>query len=277
MRFLLFNRTFCSSPQNSQAGFTLIELLLIIVLLGVLAVGAINAFDGNEDQGRLNVTRLEMVELQKALLQFRRDNRELPCMAYRIGDFSPNSLNDSGNQNFESFGDGYVLPANTNASDWYEWCLDDFKNAEPSIASNALRMLNTFPYAIVDFDFLLWDGVRQSGWNGPYITSEALTDGWDNPYLLLDPELSYNQRYRCLADGTEYAVDSDDLYDCQLVSGLADPTGYELPADIVRIVSMGPNGKLESQTSQYNLMTDDLCAPPPGNPASDDLILCLIR
>ena len=107
MRCLLFNRQhFCQPENRPQSGFTLIELLLIIVLLGVLAVAAINAFEGNEDQGRLNITRLEMAELQKALLQFRRDNRELPCRVYRAGEYNPFDFENAyGNQ----FSDSYVF------------------------------------------------------------------------------------------------------------------------------------------------------------------------
>lgn len=280
MRCLLFNRQHFFQPENRpQSGFTLIELLLIIVLLGVLAVAAINAFEGNEDQGRLNITRLEMAELQKALLQFRRDNRELPCMTYRIGDFAPNTVNDFSEKNYEGYLDSFVVPSSpdtANAEQWADWCRDDFNIAGRAIASNALRMVNTFPYQVADFSYLLWDPVRQQGWNGPYISREALTDGWDNPYLLLDPELAYNQRHRCLNDSGDYAISSD-LYDCQPITALPDPTGYDLPADIVRIVSTGPNGVLESPTSAYNLLTDDICTPPPSQPGSDDLILCLLR
>src|SRR6056297_1638931 len=84
MGLLLFNRQHHNMQRRQplQSGFTLIESLMVIVLLGVVSIAAINAFDGNEDQARENLTRLELSELQKALLQFRRDNRELPCQVY---------------------------------------------------------------------------------------------------------------------------------------------------------------------------------------------------
>lgn len=283
MRCLLFNRQlFCQPDSQGQTGFTLIEILLVIVLLGVVSIAAINAFDGNEDQGRENVTRLEMAELQKALIQFRRDNREMPCMAYRDGRFGPNTINaEYSTANYLGFTDDYVLPASPATAttvDWQNWCLDGFVNSNRVISSNALRMLNAFPYEIADFEFLLWESSRQSGWNGPYISREGLTDGWGNPYLLLDPELAFNQRYRCLADaGGAYDV-SGDAYDCQPITAISVPADYPLPADIVRIVSTGENGILETVFDETTLDEVDVAdRDDPCVAEGDDLVLCILR
>lgn len=281
MRCLLFNRQhFCQPENRPQSGFTLIELLLIIVLLGVLAVAAINAFEGNEDQGRENITRLEMAELQKALLQFRRDNRELPCKVYLDGRFSPNTINaEFGTANYLGFTDDYspgAVPAN--ATEWQDWCQDDFVSNGNIISSNALRMLNTFPYDIAQFDFLLWQSNRQSGWNGPYISREGLTDGWGNPYLLADPELAFNQRYRCFADAAGAYDLTGDAYDCQPITAVSVPADYPLPADIVRIISTGANGILESFFDETTLdEADPADRDAPCVAEGDDLVLCILR
>lgn len=281
MRCLLFNRQhFCQPENRPQSGFTLIELLLIIVLLGVLAVAAINAFEGNEDQGRKNITRLEMAGLQKALLQFHRDNRELPCKAYLDGRFSPNTINaEFGTANYLGFTDDYLqgtVPAN--AAEWKAWCQDDFVSNGNVISSNALRMLNAFPYDITQFDFLLWQSNRQSGWNGPYISREGLTDGWGNPYLLADPELAFNQRYRCFADADGAYDLTGDAYDCQPITTVSVPADYPLPADIVRIISTGANGILESFFDETTLdAADPADRDDPCVAEGDDLVLCILR
>lgn len=282
MRFLLFIRVRDSKHTfRNAAGFTLIELLLVITLLAVLAVAAISAFDGNEEQARYNITRLEMAELQKALLQFRRDNREFPCMTFRVGDYAPNTVIDPDSSMdkyytaYQAHTDFPATPETANATAWADWCQKAFRNtAGRDIASNALNMLNAFPYAVADFDFLIWNRDIQKGWNGPYISLEGLTDGWGNPYLLLDPELAYSQQFGCLNDTGSYAVSSD-LYDCRSLVDVVNPENYNLPANIVRIVSTGPNGDPDSLRGDYlDLVNDDLCAPAEG---SDDLVLCLLR
>lgn len=282
MRILLFCRP--ASHHNlariRQSGFTLIELLLIVVMIGVLSIAAINAFDGNEEQARENITRLEMAELQKALLQFRRDNRELPCRIYRPGVFNPLDFRtDFGDTGFI---DAFVLPpGGATAAEWETWCADDFENVGKVVATNALYMLNTFPYEVADFVGLTWDRSSQKGWNGPYISQEGLTDGWGNAYVLLQAELTFDQTYRCENDSGAYAVDASGDYVCIVANAPAfDDTTDILPGDIARIVSKGPDGILDSQINTYDVaqtnsdpdILDDPCIP-----QNDDFVLCLLR
>lgn len=271
MWFLLFNRFHCtnSGDTTQQAGFTLVELLLIIVLLGILSVAAINAFDGNEDQARENITRLEMAELQKALLQFRRDNRELPCMVYSSGNYYP----DETNMTRLDFDD---LPATPSTTELAAWCDDSLEDSGNDIAQadNGLSMLNQFPYPITASNAnLMWDQNTQRGWNGPYISDDTLLDGWGNRYRLLDPELSYNQLYRCLINGSgdDYELVSGQ-YDCLPPSDISFTTDHVLPADIARIVSTGPDGVLDSSFDADPGSGDDPCVA-----EGDDLVLCLLR
>jgi len=281
MRFLLFYRKHPAQKiTDSQSGFTLIELLLIVVMIGVLSIAAINAFDGNEEQARENITRLEMAELQKALLQFRRDNRELPCRVYRSGVFNPlelrNSVGDAG------FIDTFDLPSGGAASDWEEWCGENVTNSGQIVASNAVYMLNTFPYVVSDPDLaaFIWNRNTQLGWNGSYISQEGLTDGWGNPYLLLEPELTFNQTYRCENDSGSYAVDgASGDYICLSPNDPAfNDTTDILPANIARIVSSGPDGVIKSQLFNYDLEGIDPDIPDdPCLAQEDDLVLCLLR
>jgi len=276
MRILLFCRLPHSKPlaQYRQSGFTLIELLLIVVMIGVISIAAINAFDGNEEQARENITRLEMAELQKALLQFRRDNRELPCTVYRQGAFNPFDLRN--NYGDEDFIDIFVLPAGgASLLDWQGWCLAALSNGSKTLASNGLYMLNAFPYKYDEPELvaLTWNRNTQLGWNGPYISQEGLTDGWGNRYVLMEPELSYDSTYRCQDNAGDYAINGDGEYICLPPN---DP-GFNistdiLPADIARIVSAGPDGVIDSLLTDYSLPADDPCIA-----QNDDFVLCLLR
>ncbi|MED5510122.1 MAG: type II secretion system protein GspG [Pseudomonadota bacterium] len=286
MRFLLFVRHRFKTQQSQlqQNGFTLIELLLVISLLAVLAVAAIAAFDGNEEQARDNITRIEMVELQKALLQFRRDNRELPCLVYVSSPenrrFTPFiSLADfaSDMERMEFASDNPTNPSEPNSLVTYaQWCSDSLTNTlgqDVIQSDNALSMLHQFPFALEAANSdLLWSQDTQSGWNGPYISQEALTDGWGNPYKLLDPELAYSQRYRCADDGSGGYDMSGDVYNCLPAEDITVAADYPLAGDIARIASSGPNGIFESATSNYTLPGDDPCIA-----LGDDLVQCLLR
>ena len=280
MRFLLFIRVRDSKHTfRNAAGFTLIELLLVITLLAVLAVAAISAFDGNEEQARYNITRLEMTELQKALLSFRKHTREFPCRIYRDGIYNP--LQFEADYDSSQFNSDYDLPAlPATAITWHQWCTDRHPadTSKPAKASNALYMINTFSYQASAHGTLFWDRNRQSGWDGPYVSLEALTDGWGNPYQLLDPELDYNQSYFCQQDGAtpnQLAIDgSTGQYNCLSVTDGTLPVDYTIPANIARVISAGPDGNFESATSEYDLATEDPCI---AKQDSDDLVLCLLR
>lgn len=280
MRFLLFIRcnTSANAVKRATAGFTLLELLAVIVLLAILATSALVAYDGTDDEARLNITRLEMVELQKALLNFRRDNREMPCQVFRPGKYNPFLDNQYIAMDELDYSD---LPATPNATNFQDWCSDSLMQVGEDIkqANNGLSMLINFPYSLtLAKSDLLWSASRQSGWNGAYISSKALNDSWGNPYKLLDPELTYSKRYKCLVNGTGYDLDIDGFYTCLPPTDINwNDTTYILPSDIVRIASSGPDGVFQSVRKFTLDATDPVNSKDPCLPQGDDLVLCLLR
>ncbi|WP_341326225.1 type II secretion system protein GspG [Methylotuvimicrobium sp. KM2] len=244
---------------SRNAGFTLLELLAVITLLGVLAGGALLAYEGVQEDGEDSLARFELAEIRKALLQFRRDTRELPCRVYRAGDYQTNkdamvALDFAG------------LPSSPDEDDYHDWCRNAFSQQQDS----GLSMLHRFPYSETDSEHVgkLWNPDTRRGWHGPYINEQGLTDPWGQRYILLDPELTYPASYRCRKSGANYAV-VDGEYDCLK----ADDAGiYTLPANVARLVSLGPNGRLDSEVNYADVDEADWCQP-----SEDDLVLCLFR
>lgn len=253
----------CSHPKSKMAGFTLLELLAVIALLAILSAAALVSFDGTDEQARLDVTKQEIAELRKALLQFRRDNRELPCREYRDGNYQPDAVEMT----------ELVFPntAGWIAEDYANWCI----NNEPALQEDdALSMLNRFPFGDIEiYKDLLWNSDTKLGWNGPYISKEGLTDAWGKRYRLLDAELDYSQAYRCKAIGTDYDINAGTgNYACLTPNNAGWDTTYILPANVARVVSTGPNGIFDSVEVGSDYLANDPCIA-----QGDDLVLCLLR
>jgi len=247
------------SPQQhvKSAGFTLLELLIVISLLAVLAGFSITAYDGVKDDAYYDAAIFEMAEIRNALLQFRRDNDELPCRAYRAGNYNPftNSLPEL------DFTTGL---ASTTAADYKTWC--EFSNDAQE--DNALSMLQRFPYDKLTEASLLWNRDTKRGWNGPYVSTNDLNDPWGNRYRLYDAELDYPNGYLCEDDGSGgYKVASNE-YNCLHAADSAITSAHTLDADIARLVSAGADG-LFSGDNLFNICS--------AATDSDDLVLCLMR
>jgi prepilin-type N-terminal cleavage/methylation domain-containing protein len=233
-----------------ESGFTLLELLTVIALLGIMAGIAVISYDGVQERALCEATRFEMAELRKALLQFRRDTGEFPCRVYRPGDYAPDKMKMV-HLDFDG------LPVSPALEDYHDWC----QNEKPNQVDDGLAMLHRFPYDDTDTDYtgLLWNPDTKRGWNGPYIATEGLTDAWDNLYVLLDPELDFKANYRCKMNG--------DVYDCLSTDSDDWDSSYELPANVARIVSFGPNKIYDGDGANP-------CESPDG---SDDIVLYLLR
>lgn len=255
---------FCTTTYHGNRGFamhgfTMMELLLVLFLLSVVAVIGISALDGVEEDAAYQATQAEMAEVAKALRQFRRDNGEFPCRAYRAdGNFV---LDEVDMTLLEDLPSSPATPAQRR-----NWCEGE-ATLDPDTGAvtrdNALSMLLKFPFDDADaaYSGLLWNKDSRRGWRGPYMTSNGiLQDGWGNSYRLIDAELDYPIGHYCKVVAQQYEClpSSDPGFDS---------LEYPLPANTVRIVSAGSNGIYGGVNAADPCLPND----------EDDLVLCLLR
>lgn len=261
--------------STKSAGFTLIELLVVILLLAIVSTVSVVSLDGVQDEPMADVTKFEMQELKKALLQFRLDNRAFPCGVYRVAgeDKRPYML-DEVNMDYKELPTGTVTAAQREG-----WC-----NGTTNPEHNALQMLMKFPYVISSTYYSsntddvatlhpLWSADLKRGWRGPYLSSaEGLKDAWGGYYRLLDPELDFPaydpDKLWCGLDVIGSSYQCDDEND-------SDATFIDKPGNYARIVSYGPNGVYGGpNTTNPDTLDPDPCLP---NKNDDDQVLCLLK
>lgn len=172
--------------RKFDSGFTLLELLAVITLIGLLATFAVSALSGIEQDSTVKITQIEMVELRKALRQFKQD----------VGHF-PDEL-------------AATYPDEQKRIALLVKCSDD-------------QVTNPEHF---DPQCSPWNIDLAKGWRGPYVLSDGLTDHWGTTYRLsfenLEPRIishGPNRLYegvnitdRCMPNGET----SDDLVLCLL-------------------------------------------------------------
>jgi len=225
-----------------SAGFTLIELLVVILLLGILSTVSVVSFEGVQDESMVDVTKFEMQELKKALLQFKLDNGAFPCGVYNEEE-RPYELDVE-----ETAGARHTVYANddTNFPPTTATLVNKKSWCEGNGASqyNALQMLMKFPFDASSAAYTgglnalhpPWNADTKRGWRGPYLSSaEGVKDAWGGYYRLLDPELDF-KAYEL--DKRWCGIDvGGSFYECQ--SG--NDASHNKLNDSARIVSNGPD------------------------------------
>jgi prepilin-type N-terminal cleavage/methylation domain-containing protein len=73
--------------QFKSGGFTLLELLVVVALMAMVAGAAVLALENTSDDAAIPIARSEMVEISKALRQFKRDTGAYPLPSHPA-DFS---------------------------------------------------------------------------------------------------------------------------------------------------------------------------------------------
>lgn len=248
------------SISAKNKGFTLLELLVVITLMAIVASLMVVSYDSVKSDARIDLTRYEMAEIRKALLQFRRDTGEFPCRVYRAGNYQPIPADMD-----------LAFPDTTgwDQADFASWC-GGFGAADDDLDS-AITMLAVFPYSDLDANAsLLWNRDTKRGWNGSYLNEQGFNDSWDNRYLLIDPELDFKHSVRCRETAGNYYTDpANDYYSCLSPNDSGwDISTYTLDANTARLVSSGEDGFYDG------VNPIDPCLPVDG---SDDFVLCLLR
>ncbi len=203
---------------HGQQGFSLLELLVVVAILVAVSFIATSVLTGVDQDAQEQVTRVQMVEIAKAIRQFKADTGYYPKQG--AFDLEP------------SFGGGTVpiasLPAHAGA--------DNAARTRWFYSPVNLEQLWRNPLAGEPLG--TWNPDTGRGWRGPYLT------GFDD-----EVELDIHDG---INDGTAAGNPAGDPFAGTLipdVDGLRDAFrqpflvfGLDLSP---RIVSMGPNGEYQ--------------------------------
>jgi prepilin-type N-terminal cleavage/methylation domain-containing protein len=258
MRCLLFFLTQNIKQHTSQLGFTLMELLTVISLMAIIATMAITSYDGTQEQGRYDVTKFEMNQIRKALLQFRQDSgsNDFPMQGVYDCTDSANGNNTEINPAIDA-----QLPTEAGTTDAGKiaWCQHPAN----------FWMLFENPLATD------WNIDTKRGWNGPYLQrkdgyltldsnttniADIATPGW----AIADPYVENQQ-----STGVQWSVNTDS----EILNKAALPYLFlvDLSNDYQpRIVSASEDGQFED----HNEIDDDKC---PTSVETLDQVLCLLN
>lgn len=149
-----------------QRGFTLIELLAVITLLAIIATITTMSISDVGAQAQDDLSLVEMTEIRKAVLQFKRDVGHFPDSG---GTFGVEENDDE-----------------SNLGPFRLRLLWDCQNELAAIPADPLKY--NYDEGCSDFNV-----DTRRGWNGPYVLQEhsgdlsGIYDPWGNHYRLFDP------------------------------------------------------------------------------------------
>jgi prepilin-type N-terminal cleavage/methylation domain-containing protein len=234
--------------NQRETGFTLLEMVVVIAILASLAGSVVLSMEGAEEMADEQIARSEMMDIRKALLQFRQDTGHFPVPA-SPADFSAlYEITSEAIWNIDT-GRGWRGPYLSGVRDGLVDIGDNLTAGgagDPALGSEIARQSGVAdPFAhpnAPDADGCTAIEPPNDGclleWRD--VANEEDRDLWGRPYLLFD-----------LAD-TQRA----------------------------RIVSLGANGRYECDrdadndcdASDVTITGDDLCTP-----RGDDIVVCLLR
>lgn len=265
MGCLLFFPTQNFKQYSSQQGFTLMELLTVIALMAIIATVAITSYDGTQEQGRYDVTKFEMNQIRKALIQFRQDSGSIDFPKQGVYDCTDaaNGNNTEINPNIDP-----QLPTEAGTSDAEKiaWCQHPAN----------FWMLFEDPLATG------WNPDTKRGWKGPYLQRKdgylSLSSNTVNIADIATPVWAIADPYT--ANQSESGVEWSLTADGESLSKAASP--YLLFVDLVnspdifqaRIVAAGEDGEFAVHYDEGST-NDDNCASAVANIV--DPVLCLLN
>lgn len=233
-----FNQT---KPQAGKCGgFTLLEMLVVIALLGVVAGVVISALDSAVDDSLVPITQNEMVEIGKALRNFKRDNGDYPTPSHPA-----------------DFSDLIAGTASSPPTGYDEWNINTSRGWRgpyvskqggglvtvcSTLSADGTGSINSCTSTDVVPDVV---GVADAFEHKPFDngTPDNLTDD--------------TMVWRACADDTNVACNKREKWGGPYLL-------FDMQSEHPRIVSMGSDGKYDG------VNTSDTCVP-----NNDDLVLCL--
>ncbi len=266
MRCLLFFPSQNFKLHTSQAGLTLMELLTVITLMALIATVAMTSYEGTQEQGSYDVTKFEMNQIRKALIQFRKDSgtNSFPTQgSYGCTDEINGGLVSQSNSEFY-----FPDEAGINHTQKIAWCEHQAN----------LWMLFTNPFDIDANPQKQWNIDTKRGWNGPYLQRKdgylTLSDNTVNLTDIATPVWAIADPYT--VDQTESGVEWSINVNGDPLNKAGAP--YLLLVDITntpllyqpRLISAGKD-------EVFEINNDDSCTTPTEDGQALDQVLCLLN
>jgi type II secretory pathway pseudopilin PulG len=227
--------------NRRETGFTLLEMTAVVAILMAVAGGAVLAMSDTEEDAERRIAVTEMLEIKKALMQFRQDTGSFPAPA-SPADFSALYVKPVGLPDWNiDTGRGWRGPYLSRSGEGYVDIGDglDSAGAGDPLAGTLLQNVQ----GVADpFEARPVTSAIGKVFQWHIQADDERYERHGRPYLLFDLTDTQKARIVGLGANGRYDCDRDADSDCDA-------------ADV-------------------NSAVYDLCVPPP---AADDLVLCLLR
>lgn len=236
--------------SKSRFGFTLIELVSVLAIVAIIAVLAVSRYSGVTDKARRTAAVSDMNAIREAFVGSATEPGYLADMS-PIPGFSPDALRIA----------NLLTPTNLWASS------DGIRGAAVRIDAESGRYAEGFAEGAA---FRSWDADRNRGWRGPYVW---LSSGERTAALFPSPNTKPNAKTQTAKERGFFPTslpDDRSVYgfpgqDPAIVDPWGNPYVLQIPPQeafenatpalrftYARIVSAGPNGRLETPCFKSN-------------------------
>lgn len=236
------------------------ELLTVITLMALIATVAMTSYEGTQEQGRYDVTKFEMNQIRKALIQFRKDSGSNNFPKQGSYDCTDEANGGAVTQTNSEF--SFPVEAGATEGEKIAWCQHPAN----------FWMLFEDPLAIG------WNIDTKRGWKGPYLQRKdgylTLSSNTVNLTDITTPVWAIADPYT--AEKTESGVEWSVNTTSEILTKAALP--YQLLVDLdnspdiyqARIVSAGDDGEFED----HDEAGDDICT---SSVNTAEQVLCILK